>query len=836
MYAYNPRKISPEKLESSLVGDDRWDTLNRIQEEMRLEAGEGPKQHWMLVGPRGIGKSHLMTLLYHKIKKNECLNEIWIPILFPEELKMTKTMAKFLERAFNEIILEFGNDKDPVYDDLRQKIEKVRKSPIAERSDNFFSLISWFHEKTGKFIALLAENLQQLLGKKIPIIEQKKLRAFLQTSDALLLIGSATTIFSALHDHSHPFYHFFHSKRLHELNYKDMKSLILNLLTDSGCHDLANDLRGKDARIRTFYSFTGGNPRMAVFLADILKAEVPDEMLELMDKTLDQLTPYFDSIFKDTPDYLEDVLNTLAAYEPAQSPKEIAQRLEAPPATIRNYLKQLKEIGHVRVAFSKRRSNYYCLTEYLYRIWYQMRDSGHREETRWLMELLLMLYSPGAIIEEKNRLKANGNKRETISPYEKLIIEADVFIKGNPGFRTTIELCLEWNLSNSMGITTPIENKLFKRAVAYFSKGKVEKAISVCEAIVKNAPYSAINYNLWGFFLASNDQFPEAIGKFKKAIEINPKFEGAYIKLGAVLFWRGEYDEAMKNFKREIEIKPDSEVANKWWGECLVKLGKFDEAQTKFDRFIELKPDDFAIYLSYGELLEKRQDKESAILKYLKHIYVGFTQLSVTFDFIGVFNKYILPILKDMRPTGYIKQFHSLEDDNKFSKTQLAILLTLLGKYDSVVMHISDSFESYQEKDKDEKEDLDFLIFTIKLCVLLRLSEGNINEALRLFELYLSHIQSLEDVDNRANEVTTFMIDLFKIQIGMDLVPEDVRKIMSRLQSAEDVPFSNIFIKILKCISEPDSVETQRYLNDKAIANVVNLLKDASDRIGRPPL
>ena len=139
---------------------------------------------------------------------------------------------------------------------------------------------------------------------------------------------------------------------------------------------------------------------MAVFLTDIIRTEAPDEMLEFMDGILDQLTPYFESILNDTPDYLEEIINTLAAFEPAQSPREIAGHLEVPQATIRNYLKQLKETGYVRIAFSKGKSNYYCLNEYLYRIWYQMRDSGHREETRWLMELLLILYSPEEIFKE----------------------------------------------------------------------------------------------------------------------------------------------------------------------------------------------------------------------------------------------------------------------------------------------------------------------------------------------------------------------------------------------------------------------------------------------------
>ena len=125
---------------------------------------------------------------------------------------------------------------------------------------------------------------------------------------------------------------------------------------------------------------------MAVFLSEILSTEIPGEMMALMDEILDELTPYFDAVISDIPEHLQEIINTLATYEPAQNPKEIAEHIETNQATVRNYLKHLKENGYVRVAFSKGKSNYYCLNEYLYRIWYQMRDSSHREETRWIFE------------------------------------------------------------------------------------------------------------------------------------------------------------------------------------------------------------------------------------------------------------------------------------------------------------------------------------------------------------------------------------------------------------------------------------------------------------------
>jgi len=441
MYAYNPRKKTPEQLECSLVGADRHDILNGIMTELVLKKGESPKQHWMIVGARGMGKSHLLTLLHHKVCSDSGLRALWMPVLFPEEIRMAGDLAKFLERAVAEILHDLEQDKSKIASDLKEKIAKIRSIRQDERVDYLFSVITWIRSETGRHILLIAENLQQLLGKKISLIDQKKLRAYLQTEDALLLIGSATTIFDALHDHSHPFYHFFHIRRLNELSFEDVKALVANLLSGYGREEQARIMLENEARLKVLHSFTGGNPRMAVFLSDILKTDVNEEMIDIMDRILDELTPYFEAIINDTPEYLQDIINTLAAYEPAQSPKEIAEHLEMEQGTVRNYLKQAKDNGYVRVAFSKGKSNFYCLNEYLYRTWFQMRDSGHREEMRWLMELMLLLYSREQIMKENRRIEAAEGG--CANHYQQLVKQTYEFMLSNPAFCAVIDLCAQ---------------------------------------------------------------------------------------------------------------------------------------------------------------------------------------------------------------------------------------------------------------------------------------------------------------------------------------------------------------------------------------------------------
>lgn len=618
-YAYNTRKKTPEQLEKELVGSERRDILNGILKELSLKKGEHPKQHWMIVGPRGIGKSHLLTLLYHKIKNNPELTKKWITVLFPEDLRMANDLAKFIERTVNEILLELEEEKSPITEELRQEIKKIKGIRVSERIEHLFTVLNWIHKSSGKYILLIFENLQKLLGEKISIIEQKKLRAFLQTYDNALLIGSAITVFNALHDHKHPFYHFFHIRRLTDLDFDEMKTLVINILTNDNRQNIAGRVAKNEARMRALYSFTGGNPRMAVFLSDILRTEVPDEMIEFMDEILDDLTPYFEAILNETPDYMEEIMNILALHEPAQSPKEIAGHLEMPQATIRNYLKQMRENGYVRIAFSKGKSNYYCLNEYLYRIWYQMRDSSHREETRWLMELLMMLYSPKAIMEEKSKLDKCKMEEITADSYKKLIFETADFIDKHPDYCKVIEWCIDSALPDKKEKTgDEKEKELFKKAREYRKNKQYDKAIEECKKILKINPKSEDSYWGWGDCLRNMKQYELAAEKFKKAIEIKPDFEEAYGAWGDCLKALGQYKEANKKYAKAVEINTEYLDAYLAWGHSLWRQKRYDEAIEKTKRGLEINPDTKNAYAEnayelWGRCLVEQNKYEEAI-------------------------------------------------------------------------------------------------------------------------------------------------------------------------------------------------------------------------------
>jgi tetratricopeptide (TPR) repeat protein len=284
------------------------------------------------------------------------------------------------------------------------------------------------------------------------------------------------------------------------------------------------------------------------------------------------------------------------------------------------------------------------------------------------------------------------------------------------------------------------------------------------------------------------------------------------------------YEEAIKIFEKYLPGSEDIDVIYSY-GNCLMGAKHYSAALKQFERLINIQPEYYQVYLPYGQLLEKKQDKELALLAYLKHISFGSMAISRDFDFQKIYNEQIIPLLKALKPGKYIKQFYAPENDKKFPEPIFSIFLVLLDKYDAVSENIQNIVKTYLEKEDEEINDFNLFIFTIKLSIWLKLCEGNLSDGLRLVDLYIEYIKSLKSAKEKENEVSNFSMGLFRVQINLGIDPQNTKKILNCLKSADDVPFSDVLLKIWTCISEPDSVDAQRYLSDKAIADVVMELR-----------
>src|SRR5256885_13977863 len=89
--SFNPTTMRPELLEGVFV--QRENLAARLTALFSESANSESKHHVLLVGPRGIGKSHLVALVYHRLLQDDSLrNTLCLAYLREDEWGITSLL------------------------------------------------------------------------------------------------------------------------------------------------------------------------------------------------------------------------------------------------------------------------------------------------------------------------------------------------------------------------------------------------------------------------------------------------------------------------------------------------------------------------------------------------------------------------------------------------------------------------------------------------------------------------------------------------------------------------------------------------------------------------
>jgi Cdc6-like AAA superfamily ATPase len=76
---FTPSRTDPDVLERIFV--QRHELARDTEERIRESAEGGSKHHLLFIGPRGSGKTHLVSLVFHRLNNSEELRE-WLLMSF----------------------------------------------------------------------------------------------------------------------------------------------------------------------------------------------------------------------------------------------------------------------------------------------------------------------------------------------------------------------------------------------------------------------------------------------------------------------------------------------------------------------------------------------------------------------------------------------------------------------------------------------------------------------------------------------------------------------------------------------------------------------------------
>ena len=163
----------------------------------------------------------------------------------------------------------------------------------------------------------------------------------------------------------------------------------------------------------------------------------------------------------------------------------------------------------------------------------------------------------------------------------------------------------------------------------YFAKGlldeastSVSKAIEMAESLrTQMAQSLAMYYANLGTIKATQGKLDEAMGQYKKALEINPRDVLALFNLGRAHFDRDEYLEAMPLYERLVNVTPDDPIAWFQLGRVYEKLDlrnvsdlhTIDAAIAAYRRVLELDPHNLEAAFALMEVYMNLRKPEEAV-------------------------------------------------------------------------------------------------------------------------------------------------------------------------------------------------------------------------------
>ena len=533
---YNPAQLAPDELKASFIA--RKETLEELLRVIRQQKPGRPCQHFLLIGPRGMGKTTLGLRFLLSIKEDPELAAIWQTIAFHEESYGIGDLADFwftalhhLSRATDEP--RWAERADALREDESDTERQAAYARAALRD---------FCQENGKRLVLFVENLDVLFGQLGGEREVHTLRAdFIERTD-ILLVGSANTVFEAIRGHGEPFYEFFRLFILEGLGQDDTRRMLAAFGDGDGNSDLPEALHRERGRLETVRRLTGGNPRLLVLACRMLIESPLGSPLEDLERLIDEQTPYFKARIEELPVQGRRVFHCLAAGWRPMLAKEVADAAKLSSSHASAQLRQLIEKGYAReIKLPREKRVRYEIVDRFYNIYHLLRFSRTgRHRLEQLVHFLHDLFGPTGMRAmypvALDALREQGPPSEEMSDWLGILagyVASDEEFGGREEWRrNAVSL-----INETLGTNSPVIREIEQA----FAGRHTEDSRQLLEMRNRGAEQ------------VRDERFADAEAVYRELILETPDDAIAWLSLGTVLFLQDRFDEAVDACDRVAE-------------------------------------------------------------------------------------------------------------------------------------------------------------------------------------------------------------------------------------------------------------------------------------------
>ncbi|MGZ8249465.1 tetratricopeptide repeat protein, partial [Methylomagnum sp.] len=576
---FTPSRTPPEDLEAIFV--QRQAMLADAVERVRESATTGSKHHLLFVGPRGTGKTHLVTLLVHRLNQDAALLD-QLHIAWLNEDETSTSLLEFLRRIYLALAKRYPGayreaDLEPMYD----------MDPSSAES----WLAQWLPDQLGdRTLLVVVENLDALF-ESLGEAGQQRLRAFIQERPVLSLVATAQRLVDDIAKRKNVFFGFFQVEPLQTLSVEEAAELLGKIASLNQDPETAAFLRSPTgrSRIRALHHLSGGNHRIYIVLSQFITRDNIDALVVPFAKMIDEMTPYYQERIRWLAPQQRKIVEFLCSRERPVPVKDLARRLFASQQTISSQLKDLRGKGYVQSA-QRGREVLYEMAEPLMRICVEVKENQSPGPMRLLVDFLRVWYDEGGLSARLQKSE-DGSLART---YLQAAIDRNSEF-GNLRAQLLVEGFREEFCDGPEAAWLPII-ELFSKAseevalaCGKWVSGNSDEALDILDNFIKNdeAQHSIVNasarllaaliYRQQGAF----EQIVNVLDPIKKMhgipVEIVAK---AYCDQGSAYENLGHLESAIANYNIVIELPaaPGKEVARALFDRGVI-YGQFGNAE-----------------------------------------------------------------------------------------------------------------------------------------------------------------------------------------------------------------------------------------------------------------
>ncbi|MEG4075370.1 tetratricopeptide repeat protein [Microcoleus sp. Pol14C2] len=743
---FTPSSMSPETLEAILV--QRHALAERLVELIRVSALTDNKHFQLLIGPRGIGKTHLVSLIYHRVAKMEDLQDkLLIAWLHEEEWHSIASFLDLLRGIFRVLAKEYKAEYEA---ELQDDVEKLYDLSPEQAEFKAAELLRDFVGK--RVLLLIVENLEDVFSG-LGDFGQKQLRAYIQNNYFLTILATSQSLFDGVKLSNHPFYGFFDLHELDEFKFDDTVALLNHLAKLKGNNDLASFIQsptGRD-RIKVVHYLSGGSPRVYIVLSDFLMTpESLDKLIEPFMEMLDSLTPYYQDKMKYISNQQRKIVDFLCDQGGAAPVKQIAKRCFIEQRTVSSQLKDLREKGYVKTEEIGRESWYelreplmrFCLevkkqrnqpirliVDFI-RVWYTRQELQQRlglrmadvdlveKESHFMYRQGLTPIPPDAVMEreyytraleaiERNeedpRLKAYfdeiGNCIEQ-KDYVSALAYAEKLVTSRGEARDWVEKGRCLNSLERYDEALECLDKAIESdsnyARAWANRGDVldnlkryDEALVSLDRAIELDEYDPWHWAKRGYLLNNLKHYEKALESFDRAIEFDANNQGVWFLRGLLLDTLKRYEEALASFDLAIELDANYQSAWALRGDVLYNLKRYEEALESYDLAIELDANYQRAWANRGGVLNNLKRYDEALASFDRVI-----ELDDNYQWAWRWRGYVLNNLKRYEEAlvSYDKALE-LDANDHWAWANRGDVLSNLERYDEALVSYDRAIE-----------------------------------------------------------------------------------------------------------------------------------------------